>query len=30
MTTEEKDLQNRYVYQVTRCLPKAQREEVRM
>lgn len=30
MTTEEKDLQNRYVYQVTRRLPKAQREEVRM
>ena len=25
MTTEEKDLQSRYVYQVTRRLPKAQR-----
>ena len=30
MTPNEKDYMNRYIYQVIRQLPKAQREEVRM
>ena len=30
MTPNEKDYMDRYIYQVIRRLPKAQREEVRM